>query len=222
MYSVPPRGRLPTTTGLSRSVQPQPICAREDGSTSLLSNNRVGLARTNSFSTTPVWPAGLRRPQGHRPALLAASTPKQVCESNLHGTRASYTATTSLPLERAGLKDGGRRTIAIRLNLDESCSSETLPEAIFPCEAIPEGTSPAVVPYFPQQPQERSTRQAQTPLCISKLTPDGLHGEVGFHTCVFLYHGGCVHTEHVHFILLHTFPHTCTYVHTCKYVYVLL
>ena len=167
VYSVPLRGCLPTNTGLPRSVQPQPICTKEDGSTSLPSS-RMGLTRGHSLNTTPVWPAGLRRPHSH-----------------LHGTRASYTAATSLPLERAGVKDSGRKTIAVRLNLDESCSNETLPEASLPCEAMPEGTSPAMVPDSPEHLQERSTKQAQIPQCISNLAPEGLHGEVGIHLYMF-------------------------------------
>lgn len=163
---------------LSRPVQPQPICAREDGSTSL-PTARMGLSRASSFNTTPVWPAGLRRPQGRCPVLLASSTPKQACESSLRGARPSYPTATSLPCQRAGLRDGDQRTIAVRLDLDESCPSEPLPEPISHYEAMPEGTSPAVVLCPPHQPQDRCTQQAQTPLGIGKLPPDVLHGEVG-------------------------------------------
>ena len=180
---MPLRGRLPTAMELSRPTQPQPVCAKEDGSTSLPSS-RTGLAGASNFNTTPVWPAGLRRTQGHRPTLLTSSTPKQACDSSLHGNRAIYPATTSLPRKRRNiLRDGHDGTTAVRLDLDESCPSKPLPEATSHYEAMPEGPSPAVTLYSPHQPQERCTQQALTPLGINKLPPDVEHGEVGLYLC---------------------------------------
>ena len=179
VYSVPLRGHLPTAMEPSCPAQPQPICAREDGITSI-PGSKAGLARTSSFNTTPVWPAGLRRTRGHRSSFLASSTPKSACESSLRSTQASYRTTTSFPHKRkGGLRDGDQGTIAVQLDLDESCSNEPSPEATFHYEGMPEKTFPAMELHSPHQPLERCAQQAQTPQGTSKLPPDVLHGEVG-------------------------------------------
>ena len=179
VYSVPLRGRLPTAMKLSCPAQPQPICAKEYGITSV-PGSKAGLARTSSFNTTPVWPAGLRRTWGHRSSFFASSTPKSACESSLRSTQASYRTTTSFPHKRkGGLRNGDQGTIAVQLDLDESCSNEPSPEATFHYEGMPEKTFPAMELHSPHEPLERCTQQAQTPQGTSKLPPDVLHGEVG-------------------------------------------
>lgn len=175
---MPLRGRLPTAMEPSCPAQPQPICAREDGITSV-PGSRAGLARTSSFNTTPVWPAGLRKTRGHRTSLLASSTPKSACESSLRSNQASYCNFTSFPHKRkGGLRDGDQGTIAVRLDLDESSPNEPSPEATH-YEGIPEESFPAMVLHPPHEPLERCAQQAQTPLGTSKLPPDVLRREVG-------------------------------------------